>query len=88
MDKPSISLNFSTKSPVSVDSSRLNPRFSTKPALLMDKPGMSLNFSTIANVQKKKKHKKREKSAGSHLIFVTFILQSYHISRTLNENTM
>ena len=37
MEKPSISLNLSTKSPVSVDNSRLNPRFSTKPPYLMDK---------------------------------------------------
>ena len=37
MEKASISLNLSTKSPVSVDNSRLNPRFSTKPPYLMDK---------------------------------------------------
>ena len=55
MEKASISLNFSMKSPVSVDNSRLNPRFSTKPPLPAEKPDMRLNFSTIANVQKKEK---------------------------------
>lgn len=34
----------------------------------------------------KKNIKKREKSAGFQTIFVTFIWQLYHISRTLNKN--
>ena len=38
MDKPIISHNFSTKSPVSVDNSRTKPCLSTKPALPVDKP--------------------------------------------------